>query len=102
MMNKTIAATKWPKELIICEVGPRDGLQNEKTLLTVDQKVELIERSVEAGAKIVEIGSFVHPKSVPAMADTDAVARKMKQIEGVEYRALVLNLRGIERVKPQE
>jgi hydroxymethylglutaryl-CoA lyase len=98
-MNGTIAATKWPESLTVCEVGPRDGLQNEKTLLTVDQKVELIERTVEAGARIVEIGSFVHPKSVPPMADTDAVARKLKQIEGVEYRALVLNLRGLERAE---
>ncbi|KYZ77963.1 hydroxymethylglutaryl-CoA lyase [Anaerosporomusa subterranea] len=98
-MNGTIAATKWPESVTICEVGPRDGLQNEKTLLTVDQKVELIERTVEAGARIIEIGSFVHPKSVPPMADTDAVARKLKQIEGVEYRALVLNLRGLERAE---
>jgi hydroxymethylglutaryl-CoA lyase len=98
-MGRTIAGAKWPKNLIVCEVGPRDGLQNEKTLLTVDQKVELIERTVEAGAKIIEIGSFVHPKSVPAMADTDAVARRLKPVEGVEYRALVLNLRGLERAE---
>jgi hydroxymethylglutaryl-CoA lyase len=98
-MNGAIVATKWPESLTVCEVGPRDGLQNEKTLLTVDQKVELIERTVEAGAKIIEIGSFVHPKSVPAMADTDAVARRLKPVEGVEYRALVLNLRGLERAE---
>ena len=53
-MKGEIRATKWPKELIVCEVGPRDGLQNEKVCLTVEQKVELIERSVEAGAKIIE------------------------------------------------
>ena len=63
-----------PKSVIVCEVGPRDGLQNEKTLLSVEQKVELIEKSVQAGAKIVEIGSFVNPKAIPAMADTDEVA----------------------------
>ncbi|MDO9592657.1 MAG: hypothetical protein Q7I98_05620, partial [Erysipelotrichaceae bacterium] len=57
----------------ICEVGPRDGLQNEDKLLTVDQKIELIEEVVAAGAKIIEIGSFVHPKAVPQMADTDEV-----------------------------
>lgn len=89
----------WPKKITVCEVGPRDGLQNEKVLLTVEQKIELIERSVQAGAKIIEIGSFVHPKAVPQMADTDEVAKRMKRVDGVEYRALVMNLRGLERAK---
>lgn len=88
---------KFPDSIIVCEVGPRDGLQNEKAMLEVDQKVELINRSVQAGAKIVEIGSFVHPKAVPQMADTDEVAKRIKRVEGVEYRALVMNLRGMER-----
>lgn len=89
----------FPARIIICEVGPRDGLQNEKVTLTVAQKVELIERSVAAGAKVVEIGSFVHPKAVPQMADTDEVARLIKRAAGVEYRALVMNLRGLERAE---
>ncbi len=80
-------------------MGPRDGLQNERVNLTVQQKVELIESSVRAGARIIEIGSFVHPKAVPQMADTDEVARRIKRVEGVEYRALILNLRGLERAK---
>jgi hydroxymethylglutaryl-CoA lyase len=86
-----------PYKVFLCEVGPRDGLQNEKTLLSVEQKVELTEAIVDAGARSVEIGSFVHPKAVPSMADTDEVARKLKKQEGVEYRALALNLKGIER-----
>lgn len=90
-------AGQWPKQVTICEVGPRDGLQNEKISFTVAQKVELIERSVQAGAKIIEIGSFVHPKAVPQMADTDIVAQRIKRVEGIEYRALVMNLRGLER-----
>lgn len=90
---------KWPNNIIICEVGPRDGLQNEKVMLTVEQKVELIERSAQAGAKIIEIGSFVHPKSVPQMADTDEVAKRMRRTDGIEYRALVMNLRGLERAE---
>ena len=89
----------WPKKITVCEVGPRDGLQNEKTMLTVEQKIELIERSAQAGAKIIEIGSFVHPKAVPQMADTDEVAKRMKRVDGVEYRALVMNLRGLERAE---
>lgn len=90
---------KWPSDIIVCEVGLRDGLQNEKVLLNVEQKVELIERSVQAGAKIIEVGSFVHPKAVPQMADTDEVVRRMKRVDGVEYRVLVMNLRGLERAK---
>lgn len=90
---------KLPESIIVCEVGPRDGLQNEKKMLTVEQKVEIINRSVEAGAKIVEVGSFVHPKAVPQMADTDEVAKRIKRVDGVEYRALVMNIRGMERAK---
>lgn len=89
----------WPNEIIICEVGPRDGLQIEKTLLTTEQKIELIERSAEAGAKVIEVGSFVNPKAVPQMADTDEIAKKMKRKDGVEYRALVMNLRGLKRAE---
>lgn len=86
-----------PSRIAICEVGPRDGLQNEKTLLSIERKVELIEAAVEAGARSVEIGSFVHPKAVPAMAETDEVARRLARKEGVEYRALAMNLKGVER-----
>ncbi|MDR1508562.1 MAG: hydroxymethylglutaryl-CoA lyase [Synergistaceae bacterium] len=86
-----------PDEVIICEVGPRDGLQNEKAVLTAERKIELIERVADAGVTVIEIGSFVHPKAVPAMADTDDVARGIRRRPGVEYRALVLNRRGIER-----
>jgi hydroxymethylglutaryl-CoA lyase len=96
-MDSQEKALNWPAAILICEVGPRDGLQNEKVLLSVEQKVELIERSAAAGAKIIEIGSFVHPKAVPAMADTDEVAKRMKRRDGVEYRALVMNVKGLER-----
>jgi len=90
---------RWPEKIIFCEVGPRDGLQNEKTMLTTEMKVELIEKSVEAGVKIVEVGSFMNPKAVPQMAGTDEVCKKMKRVPGVEYRALVANLKGVERAK---
>ena len=90
---------RWPDEIAICEVGPRDGLQIEKTLLTTDQKVELIEMSADAGTRMIEIGSFVHPKAVPQMADTDEVARRIKRKGGVEYRALIMNLKGLIRAE---
>lgn len=85
------------RTIAVCEVGPRDGLQIEKTALSIEQKVELIERSAAAGARFIEVGSMVHPKAVPQMADTDEVAKRMKKLDGVEYRVLVMNVKGIER-----
>jgi len=86
-----------PRSIFFCEVGPRDGLQNEPDTLSVQRKIRLIEGVVDAGVKIVEIGSYVHPKAVPQMADTDEVACGIRRVEGVEYRALVANLKGVER-----
>ena len=90
---------KWPAQITVCEVGPRDGLQNEKIVLPLEQKVELIDRISAAGARIIEVGSFVNPKAVPQMADTDEVARRIKRLDGVEYRVLIFNLRGLERAE---
>ena len=97
MNDETDFAPRWPSRVTVCEVGPRDGLQNEKVVLSVEQKVELIDRISAAGAKIIEIGSFVNPKAVPTMADTDEVARRIKRRDGIEYRVLIFNLRGLER-----
>lgn len=99
IQDNRIVTGQWPQSITVCEVGPRDGLQNEKFQFSVEQKVELIERSAQAGAKIIEIGSFVHPKAIPQMADTDEVAKRIQRVTGVEYRALVLNLRGLERAE---
>lgn len=81
----------------IVEVAPRDGLQNETTRLTTDQKRELIGRAVAFGARNVEVTSFVHPKAVPAMADAESVTAVLPPVEGVTYSALVLNERGLDR-----
>lgn len=83
--------------VIICEVGPRDGLQNEKQILNTDEKVQLIDGITDAGFSVIEVGSFVHPKAVPQMADTDEVFRRIRRKDGVEYRALIANLKGVER-----
>lgn len=88
---------KWPEKVTICEVGLRDGLQNEKKILSVEEKITLLDMTVDSGIKIIEVGSFVHPKAVPQMADTEEVVRRMKRVNGVEYRALVPNLKGLER-----
>jgi hydroxymethylglutaryl-CoA lyase len=81
----------------VFEVGPRDGLQNEQAILSVETRIALIERLVEAGVQDIEIGSFVHPKWLPQMANTDEVARRMTRRDGVRYWALVPNMRGLER-----
>jgi hydroxymethylglutaryl-CoA lyase len=99
MVENTGDFPRWPARVTVCEVGPRDGLQNEKTILPLERKVELIDLISAAGARIVEIGSFVNPKAVPQMADTDEVARRIKRAEGVEYRVLIFNLRGLERAE---
>ena len=88
------------KNVKICEVGLRDGLQNEKTILTTDQKVELLTGMIDAGFKVIEVGSFVHPVKVPQMANTDEVFKKINEIgvpEDVQLRALIPNLRGVSR-----
>ena len=81
----------------VFEVGPRDGLQNESAILPVTQRVEMIKRLVKAGARDIEIGSFVHPRWVPQMASSDEVFASLTQIKGVNYWALVPNQRGLER-----
>ena len=88
---------KLVSQITLCEVGPRDGLQNEKKILSVEEKLELIEGAAEAGFPVIEVGSFVHPKAVPQMATTDQVFQRLHQREGTQYRALIANLKGVER-----
>lgn len=90
-----------PKQIEIIEVGPRDGLQNEKNILSTDLRVELIERLAKAGLKKIEAGSFVSPKWVPQMAGTDLVLDKLnsspvKNETGAQYAVLTPNLKGLE------
>jgi len=85
------------KDIRICEVGLRDGLQNEPEILGVAEKVSIIDRLIAAGVKVVEVGSFMHPKAVAQMANTDEVFRALNQRDDVEYRALIPNARGVER-----
>jgi hydroxymethylglutaryl-CoA lyase len=81
----------------VIEVGPRDGLQNEKAVIPTEAKVRFIERLVAAGAKEIEVGSFVSPRWVPAMADTSEIFAALKPVEGVRYLALIPNLQGYRR-----
>ncbi len=85
------------KQVRLCEVGPRDGIQSEKVFPNTQQKIELVNLIADAGFPVIEVGSFVSPKAVPQMADTDEVFRNIEQKEGVEYRALIANAKGVDR-----
>ena len=86
-----------PGRVRICEVGPRDGLQNESTVLPVEVKAEFVARLVDAGHTIVETTSFVHPKWVPQLADAEALLTVIRPAAGVRYPVLVPNERGLDR-----
>lgn len=79
------------------EVGPRDGLQNEKILISTADKLTLIRRAIDAGARRIEVTSFVNPKKVPQMADAEDVCALLPERCDVSYIGLVMNMRGAER-----
>lgn len=81
----------------IVEVGPRDGLQNDPVLLPTEVKIEFVERLIEAGVQRMEAASFVHPKLVPAMADSAEVMSRVPRVDGVKYIGLALNEKGMRR-----
>lgn len=87
---------KWPTSVTIKEVGPRDGLQNEKTVIETHDKIEWINRLSQTGLKHIEVTSFVNPKWIPPLADCRDVAMGIQRAEGVTYSALVPNMRGME------
>ncbi len=88
--------TAYPKKVRLVEVGPRDGLQNEKSTVSVDTKVALIDKLSAAGLQSIEAGAFVSPKWVPQMADTDKVYAAIQKKPGVSYPVLVPNAKGME------
>jgi len=85
-----------PTKVKIVEVGPRDGLQNEKTLISAEDKIALIEKLASAGINYIESGSFVSPKWVPQMASSTEVFTKLNRQPNVTYAALTPNLKGFE------
>lgn len=89
--------TAIPTRIEMVEVGPRDGLQNEKTIISTADKLALIERAIAAGARRIEVTSFVNPRKVPQMADADDVCAALPQRADVTYIGLVMNQRGAER-----
>lgn len=81
----------------IVEMSPRDGLQNERTVLSTPDKVELVERAVRAGVRRIEVTSFVNPRRVPQLADADELLAALPRPAGVRYAGLVMNGRGLDR-----
>ena len=81
----------------ICEVGPRDGLQNAKHLMPTEAKKAWIAALAAAGVREIEVGSFVPPKLIPAMADTGEIVQEAVKIRGLKVVALAPNLKGFQR-----
>ena len=86
-----------PAEVEIVEVSPRDGLQNERRIVATADKIALIRKAVTAGARRIEVASFVHPARVPQMADAERVCAELGHLAGVTTIGLALNRRGAER-----
>uniref|UniRef100_A0A8J8XUC6 Hydroxymethylglutaryl-CoA lyase, mitochondrial n=1 Tax=Callithrix jacchus TaxID=9483 RepID=A0A8J8XUC6_CALJA len=85
-----------PKQVKIVEVGPRDGLQNEKNIVPTPVKIKLIDMLSEGGLSVIEATSFVSPKWVPQMADHTEVLKGIQKFPGINYPVLVPNLKGFE------
>jgi hydroxymethylglutaryl-CoA lyase len=94
-----------PSRASLLDVGPRDGLQNEKQPVSTEHKIELVHRLQAAGLRAIEVTSFVSPKWVPQMADSAAVMAGVKRQAGVRYSVLTPNMKGFEAAlatKPDE
>src|SRR4029450_13282467 len=89
--------TNYPKKVVLTEVGPRDGLQNEKANVGTVAKVNYIDMLTDAGFAQIEVTSFVNPKWVPQMADAWEVYKKIHKKKGARYIALVPNPKGMEK-----
>src|SRR5713101_8973216 len=86
-----------PRAVRVVEVGPRDGLQNEKALIPTEQKVQFINMLAEAGLPVVEATSFVSPRAIPQLSDAGAVMAGITRYPNTQYPVLVPNLKGMER-----
>ncbi|MEH6589879.1 MAG: hydroxymethylglutaryl-CoA lyase [Halioglobus sp.] len=87
----------FPSRARIVEVGPRDGLQNEKQTISAETKIQLVEKLTDAGLSYIETGSFVNPRWVPQMAGSEEVFCGIRRAPGVTYAALTPNLKGYQR-----
>ncbi len=92
-----VGEMNWPASVTIKEVGPRDGLQNEKAFVSTEDKIAWINQLSGTGMRSIEITSFVNPKWIPALADAAEVAKGIDRVPGIVYSALVPNRQGLER-----
>jgi hydroxymethylglutaryl-CoA lyase len=95
--DKVPSRADLPAEVTIWEVGPRDGLQNEKSVVDLGVKLEFVDRLADAGLRTIEATSFVHPKWVPQLADAAELLAGLSKRDGVRYPVLVPNERGLDR-----
>ena len=86
-----------PRKVNLYEVGPRDGLQNEKEIIPIDIKVNLINKLINCNFKEIEIGSFVSPKWIPQMADSEIIIDKINKTETTSFPVLTPNLKGVQK-----
>src|SRR5437764_3949481 len=90
-------ASNYPKQVTIYEVGPRDGLQNEKLSVPTEAKVNYINMLSESGLTFIEATSFVSPRAIPQLADATEVMQAIRRVPGVRYPVLVPNAKGMAR-----
>lgn len=88
-----------PKFVTVCEMGARDGLQNEHALISTDDKVRYIDLLSESGLPLIEATSFVSPKAIPQLADATEVFTRIRKRAGARYPVLTPNIKGLERAK---
>src|SRR2546430_6844476 len=86
-----------PRSVRIVEVGPRDGLQNEKALIPTAQKIQFIQMLADAGLPVVEATSFVSPRAIPQLSDASEVMANLSRRSSTAYPVLVPNLKGMQR-----
>ena len=96
-LPSTVSGSGLPARVTIWEVGARDGLQNESSVVDVAVKLEFLDRLADAGLSVLEATSFVHPKWVPQLADAEQLLAGLEQRAGVSYPVLVPNERGLDR-----
>src|SRR5579864_7544236 len=97
MMSPPGTPGRIPRSVRVVEVGPRDGLQNEKALVPTEQKIRFIEMLAEAGLPVVEATSFVSPRAIPQLSDAGEVMAGLTRLSRTSYPVLVPNLKGMER-----
>src|SRR4051794_10750174 len=90
-------ALNYPRNVTVYEVGPRDGLQNEKVTVATEAKVKYIDMLADSGLRVIEATSFVSPRAIPQLSDASDVMRQIERKDGVRYPVLVPNSRGMER-----